>query len=63
VQSFDEVEGIFDDGEIRQEVLSCLGCGYEAVDPEECIACGMCQKLCPKGDVITMVAKEGGNEK
>jgi NADPH-dependent glutamate synthase beta subunit-like oxidoreductase/NAD-dependent dihydropyrimidine dehydrogenase PreA subunit len=56
-QSFAEVEGCLDDGQIRQEVVSCLGCGYEVVDPEECIACGMCQKLCPKGDVITLVAK------
>ena len=46
--------------QLREEILSCLQCGYEVVDPEKCIACGMCQKLCPKGDVITMEAK-GGN--
>ncbi|MDR1175424.1 MAG: FAD-dependent oxidoreductase [Treponema sp.] len=57
IQSFTEVEGCLDDGKISREALSCLGCGYEIVDPEECIACGMCQKLCPKGDVITLVAK------
>lgn len=60
VHSFDEVEGILNDEELRQEVLSCLGCGYEAVDEEKCVACGLCQKLCPKGDVITLVTKKGG---
>ncbi|MDL2217641.1 FAD-dependent oxidoreductase [Christensenellaceae bacterium OttesenSCG-928-M15] len=59
--SFDEVEGVLKDAQVRQEVASCLGCGYEVVNTKECIACGMCQKLCPKGNVITMVAKEGGN--
>jgi NADPH-dependent glutamate synthase beta subunit-like oxidoreductase/NAD-dependent dihydropyrimidine dehydrogenase PreA subunit len=60
--SFEEVEGVFSDAQATQEVLSCLGCGFEVVDSTECIACGMCQKLCPKGDVITMVAREGGNK-
>ena len=63
LKSFEEVEGVLSDEQVHQEVLSCLGCGYEVVNQKECIACGMCQKLCPKGDVITLVAKEGGSEK
>jgi NADPH-dependent glutamate synthase beta subunit-like oxidoreductase len=59
IGSFEEVEGILTGEEIRQEALSCLGCGYEEVDEKECVACGLCRKLCPKGDVITMVVKEG----
>ena len=59
VKSFDEVEGVLTREQLREETLSCLQCGYEAVDPDKCIACGMCQRLCPKGDVITMVVKGG----
>ena len=62
VNNFDEVEGTYNDYEINQEVLSCLRCGYEVVDQEKCIACGMCQVHCPMGNVITMVVKEGGDE-
>lgn len=60
INNFQEVEGVLTKEQLHQEVLGCLQCGYEAVDTEKCIACGMCQKLCPKGDVITMVVK-GGN--
>ncbi|KAF5051240.1 Ferredoxin--NADP reductase [anaerobic digester metagenome] len=60
INNFSEVEGMYNDAEIKQEVLSCLGCGYEVVDQEKCIACGMCQVHCPMGNVITLVAKEGG---
>lgn len=60
IRDFGEAEGVLAEEQLREEILSCLQCGYEVVDPEKCIACGMCQKLCPKGDVITMEAK-GGN--
>jgi len=43
--------------QVQQEALRCLGCGYALIDPEKCIGCGVCQKLCPKGDVISMVRK------
>lgn len=59
IESFVEVEGVLTEEQVRQETLSCMNCGYEVVDSEKCIACGMCQKLCPKGDVITMVEKGG----
>ncbi|MCD8118717.1 MAG: FAD-dependent oxidoreductase [Lachnospiraceae bacterium] len=58
VGSFDQVEQPFTREEAEDEMLRCLNCGYEVVDPEKCIGCGMCQKLCPKGGVITMIAKE-----
>jgi NADPH-dependent glutamate synthase beta subunit-like oxidoreductase/NAD-dependent dihydropyrimidine dehydrogenase PreA subunit len=57
VKNFAEVEGVFTCEEAYRESDCCLGCGYEAVDAEECLGCGLCVRLCPKGDVITMVAK------
>jgi len=57
IHNFDEVEGVFTDIEAYTEADSCLGCGYEVVDPEKCLNCGICRKLCPKGDVIQFVAK------
>lgn len=57
IQNFDEVEDAFTDKEAYIEADSCLGCGYSGVDIEKCLGCGLCQQLCPKGDVITMVAK------
>lgn len=58
-QNFQEVESAFTDKEAFIESDACLGCGYSGVDPEKCLGCGLCQQLCPKGGVITMVAKEG----
>lgn len=60
--TFDEVEGVYSEAEAILETKACLACGYEKVDPEKCLACGLCQKLCPKGDVIVFVSKEGGNQ-
>lgn len=57
-RNFAEVEGVFTDTEAFTEVDSCLGCGYEVVDPDKCLNCGLCQKLCPKGGVIRFVAKK-----
>ena len=42
--------------EAEMETARCLSCGYRKVDPDKCIGCGVCQKICPKGDVITMAA-------
>lgn len=62
IHNFNEAEKVFTDEEAYREADCCLGCGYEAVDPEKCLGCGICQTLCPKGGVITMVAKKGGEE-
>jgi len=59
INSFDEVEGVLSKEQLMTETVSCLSCGYEVVNSEDCIACGICQKLCPKGDVITMMPKGG----
>lgn len=58
IDIFEQVEGTYTEEEAILETKACLGCGYQKVDSEKCLACGLCQKLCPKGDVITMVAKE-----
>lgn len=64
INSFEEVEGSFNDVQAREEVLRCLSCGYQIVDEDKCISCGICQKMCPKGDVITMISvRKGGDAK
>lgn len=55
IKNFDEVEYTYTDKQFRQETLRCLGCGYASIDTKKCIGCGICQKLCPEGDVITMI--------
>lgn len=58
LKDFDDVEKTYTDKQFKQEALRCLGCGYEYVDPEKCIGCGICQKLCPQGDVIRLVRRK-----
>ena len=62
VKNFNEVEKVFTDEEAFIETDCCLGCGYSGVDSEKCLGCGLCQRLCPKGDVITMIVKGGEEE-
>ena len=57
LQNFDDVEITYTAKQVNQEELRCLGCGYALINPEKCIGCGVCQKLCPQGDVISMVRK------
>lgn len=52
------VEVTLSDSEAMAEVERCLECGYQYVDPEKCIGCGICQKVCPKGGVIKMIRIE-----
>ena len=59
IKNFEDVEGTYTEAQAIQEAKACLACGFQKVDPEKCLACGVCQKLCPKGDVTTFVAKEG----
>lgn len=56
VRNFDEVEGSFAEDVVKAETWRCLRCGYQISDPKKCIGCGVCMEVCPKGDVITMVA-------
>ena len=55
-KTFDIVELGLDGDEARLEVQRCLSCGYRYIETEQCIGCGVCQKVCPKGDVISMIA-------
>lgn len=56
MQNFEEVEGAFEDDVVTAETWRCLRCGFQMSDPKKCIGCGVCMEVCPKGDVITMVA-------
>ncbi len=56
ILTFDPVDLCYTEKEAKREAIRCLNCGYEEVDTSRCIGCGICQKACPKGDVITMVA-------
>jgi len=58
VNNFESVDLCYTEKQAKQEVTRCLSCGYEIVDVSKCIGCGICQKECPKGDVITMIAAE-----
>mgnify|MGYP000012617879 FL=1 len=62
ITNFDEVETEYTQEVIDTEVLRCLQCGYQEVDTDKCIGCGVCQTVCPKGDVITMVSIQDGGE-
>ena len=57
IQNFDDVEFTYTDRQFHEETLRCLGCGYAEINADKCIGCGICQKLCPEGDVITMVKR------
>jgi NADPH-dependent glutamate synthase beta subunit-like oxidoreductase/NAD-dependent dihydropyrimidine dehydrogenase PreA subunit len=60
--SFDEVETSYLADRIRVETMRCMECGYQMVDSELCIGCGVCRSVCPKGDAIIMVPVENGGQ-
>ncbi|MDR1619001.1 MAG: FAD-dependent oxidoreductase [Treponema sp.] len=60
--NFEEVEREYAPEVIETEVLRCLQCGYQAVDPDKCIGCGVCKTVCPKGNAITMVPVQNGGD-
>jgi NADPH-dependent glutamate synthase beta subunit-like oxidoreductase/Pyruvate/2-oxoacid:ferredoxin oxidoreductase delta subunit len=39
---------------LQEDARRCMRCGYVEVDHELCIGCGVCRRLCPAGDVLTM---------
>lgn len=57
IKNFDEIEYTYSNKQLQQEALRCLSCGYALIDVNKCIGCGVCETLCPEGDVITMVKK------
>ncbi|MDO5426048.1 MAG: FAD-dependent oxidoreductase [Eubacteriales bacterium] len=58
VSSFEVTEQCLTDDEALLETYRCLQCGYREVDPSKCLGCGVCSKVCPKGDVIRFVSVE-----
>ena len=45
--SFDLVEGVFDDKSAVLEARRCMKCGYSGVESDNCIGCGVCVGICP----------------
>jgi len=62
LSSFDEVETSPGREGLEEDARRCMRCGYMEVDHELCIGCGICRRLCPAGDVLTMGSPIMGGE-
>jgi len=60
--SFREVEISPGSEEMEEDARRCMRCGYVEVDHGLCIGCGVCRRLCPAGDVLTMGSPILGGE-
>ncbi|MDO5408242.1 MAG: FAD-dependent oxidoreductase [Eubacteriales bacterium] len=52
--TFEQVEGVYDADTVMREARRCMKCGYSSVNPDNCLGCGMCEKLCP-ANAISLV--------
>ncbi|MGX8702561.1 FAD-dependent oxidoreductase [Caproiciproducens sp.] len=52
--TFEQVEGVFDEQTAMLEAARCMKCGYSFVETERCIGCGVCANSCPE-NIITMI--------
>jgi formate dehydrogenase beta subunit len=60
--SFDEVQAGTPLKDFEADARRCLKCGYIEIDHSLCIGCGICKRVCPVGNVITMGAPLSGGE-
>ncbi len=51
--TFDEIELGYTERQAISEARRCMKCGFEVVNTERCIGCGMCASVCPQ-NAITM---------
>lgn len=59
--SFNEVELGYDERQAIHEARRCMKCGFEVVNEERCIGCGICVGLCPQNAIslVNLTLKEG----
>ncbi|MDP4125830.1 MAG: 4Fe-4S binding protein [Bacillota bacterium] len=48
---------------ISQEKLGILRRGAPVVDPEKCVSCGVCLKMCPHGAIAMRAPSTGSKSK
>jgi NADPH-dependent glutamate synthase beta subunit-like oxidoreductase len=60
--SYDEVQTGTPLSDLETDARRCMKCGYIEIDHSLCVGCGLCRRVCPAGDVITMGAPLSGGE-